>query len=106
MDPDVYYAIEKLKPGEISEVISYTDYQGKKGYRCILLNSQNPPHQANLTDDYYRLQTAAKNEKQQKLIDDWVLRKVKDVYLSVDTTFDDCAEINELVRRSVEMGSK
>lgn len=106
LDPDVYYAIEKLKPGEISEVISYTDYQGKKGYRCILLNSQNPPHQANLTDDYYRLQTAAKNEKQQKLIDDWVLRKVKDVYLSVDTTFDDCAEINELVRRSVEMGSK
>lgn len=74
--------------------------------RFILLNSQSPPHQANLTDDYYRLQTAAKNEKQQTLINDWVLRKVKDVYLSVDSSFDGCTEINELVQRSVEMGSK
>lgn len=106
LDPDVYYAIEKLKPGEISEAISFTDYQGKKGVRFVLLNSQSPPHQANLTDDYYRLQTAAKSEKQQTLINDWVLRKVKDVYLSVDPTFDGCTEINELVQRSVEMGSK
>lgn len=30
LDPDVYYAIEKLKPGEISEAISFTDYQGKR----------------------------------------------------------------------------
>lgn len=106
LDPDVYYAIEKLKPGEVSDPITFTDYQGKKGVRIILLNSQYPPHQANLQDDYYRMQSAAKNEKEQRLIDDWVLRKVKDVYLHVDPTFDTCDQITELVRRSVEMSTK
>lgn len=106
LEPDVYYAIEKLKPGEISEVISYTDYRGRKGMRILLLNSQSPPHQANLTDDYYRMQAAAKNEKQMRLLNDWVMRKVKDVYLRVDPTFDTCPEIMDMMRRSLEIGSK
>ncbi|MFN3939247.1 MAG: peptidylprolyl isomerase [Chitinophagales bacterium] len=106
LEPDVYYAIEKLKPGEVSEVIPYTDYRGRKGVRLLLLNSQSPPHQANLKDDYYRLQAAAKIEKQIRLLNDWVMRKVKDVYMRVDPTFDACTEIQEMLRRSLEVGSK
>jgi len=106
LEPDVYYAIEKLKPGEISEIVSYFSFDGKRGMRLIQLKSQSAPHKANLDDDYYRMQAATKQQKQQKLLNEWVQNKVKAAYLRIDGAYDGCENITELKNASYDIGKK
>lgn len=106
LDPDVYYAIEKLEPGEMSEIIPFYSYDGKRGLRIILLRSQSPPHRANLDDDYYRMQAAAKAQKEQTIISDWVYQKVKAAYLWVDPDYNGCENIDNLKNASYDIGKK
>ncbi|HAE14564.1 MAG TPA: peptidylprolyl isomerase [Bacteroidetes bacterium] len=106
MDPELYYAIEKLKPGEVSAIVQFTDYDGSRGLRIVQLKSQSAPHVANLEDDYYRLQAAALNNKQQEALNEWVDQKIKSVYLRVDPIYDGCENMQELIRASYDLGRK
>lgn len=106
LEPEVYYAIEKLDPGEVSEIISFTSFDGKRGLRIVQLKSQSDPHRANLEDDYYRMQAAAKNEKQMEILSDWVERKLKAAYLKIDPIYDGCENIQELIRVANDVGRK
>lgn len=97
LSPDDYYAIENLKPGEISQVIPYTTADGKKAVRIVMLKSQSTPHEMNLKDDYARLQQFALNKKQSELLSKWVDEKIKKVYLNIDPSYHDCENINSLI---------
>lgn len=100
LDPDVYYAIEKLKPGEISQVLPYTSQDGKKGLRIILLKSQTQPHVANLKDDYARIQAAALSHKQIDMLNEWVDEKIKKTYLNIDSVYSGCDNLTRLTKLS------
>lgn len=95
--PDDYYSIENLKPGEVSAVLPYTTYDGKKALRIIMLNDQTEPHQMNLKDDYARLQQYALNQKEQKAMADWIKQKAEREYIRIDENYSGCTTIYELI---------
>ena len=54
LDADLYFKIEKMKPGEISDPMEIYDPSGGKNYHIIYFKRQIDPHVANLKDDYQK----------------------------------------------------
>lgn len=87
---DLSYTIN-MNPGDISDPEMYSSPDAKRGYRIVKLVSRSKPHKANLKDDYQMIQAAALAKKQQKVINEWINRKLKDgVFVHVDTEYHPC----------------
>lgn len=97
LEPEVYYAIEKLKPGEVTQVMPYTTLDGKKAVRILLLKTQSSPHIASLEDDYYRMQQAAMNKKREDQMNKWMEEKIKTIYVKIDPSYLPCDNLTELI---------
>jgi peptidyl-prolyl cis-trans isomerase SurA len=83
--------IGKMKIGEFSQPVAYTDEQGKKGVRIVHLKSRSEPHRMNLKDDYSKISNFALEEKKSKTLEKWVSEKVPTYYIMVDPeTGKDC----------------
>lgn len=89
-DLDLSYTIN-MNPGDVSDPELYNSPDAKRGYRIVKLVSRSKPHKANLQDDYQMIQAAALAKKQQKVINDWINRKLKEgVYVHVDKNYMGC----------------
>ncbi|HUN15368.1 MAG TPA: peptidylprolyl isomerase [Saprospiraceae bacterium] len=88
LDPDVYFAIESMKSGEISKVISSTEPDGKKYFRLIKLLSRSSPHKANLKQDYSRIQLAAQEQKKNAIFQEWIAKNLPNVFVEIDPKMD------------------
>ncbi|MFN5842507.1 MAG: peptidylprolyl isomerase, partial [Bacteroidota bacterium] len=55
-DQQLALVVQGMSPGAIAEPYSYKTQSGKSAYRIVYLKSKTKPHQANLKDDYDKLQ--------------------------------------------------
>ncbi|MEJ0030640.1 MAG: hypothetical protein WDO15_09845 [Bacteroidota bacterium] len=62
--------------------------------RILYFRTKLPPHAANLTDDWHRIQAAALAEKKDKALDKWYIKARKDVFISVDPVYNGCKVID------------
>lgn len=92
LEREVYYAIEKLEPGQISSPQPFYTPAGKQAYRLLLLRDQTEPHQANLDQDYSKIQAAALQQKRARIMEEWLTQRLGRTYLRVDAAFGDCEE--------------
>ena len=91
---DVKKVVDKLKPGEFSEPEMVTTQDGRSVYRIIYLQSFVAPHQANLVQDYSRIQMEAENRKKQKAVDAWVLKHRTKTYIRIKARNLDCDNLS------------
>jgi|JI10StandDraft_1071094.scaffolds.fasta_scaffold08969_8 peptidyl-prolyl cis-trans isomerase SurA len=84
LEPDVYFAIDALKVGEISKPVGSNDQEGKKYFRIFKLQSRTNPHKASLEADYAKIQTAAKELKKNEHFKKWLDQKIPKIYAEVD----------------------
>jgi peptidyl-prolyl cis-trans isomerase SurA len=87
LQPDVYFAIESLKEGKMTNVLETNNEMGETRYQIIKLNTKTNPHRANLKQDYSKIQSYAKNSKKNEYINNWVENKIKNVYMHIDTSY-------------------
>lgn len=90
LDPDTYFAIDKLKENELSKVIEMKDPKGEKMYRLLKLYSRSKPHKANLKQDYDKIAYFAKEGKKSKYFNTWLDERMKKTYIHVDNLYFDC----------------
>ncbi|HXB12919.1 MAG TPA: peptidylprolyl isomerase, partial [Bacteroidia bacterium] len=92
IDPTLAFTLNGMNIGDITPTPQqYSSRDAKQGYRLIYLKNRTKPHKANLTDDYQQIQAAALNKKQQSVVHDWIIRKLKEgVYVHIDATYNDC----------------
>ncbi len=90
IDPAVYLAIDPMKVGEISKPLPYRTEGQKEAVRIIYFKAKIAPHQANLTDDWHRIQSAASAEKKDKAINKWFLKARQDVFINIDPSYNYC----------------
>jgi peptidyl-prolyl cis-trans isomerase SurA len=90
LDPALFFVIDTMKPNQISAPLPYRTEDGKDAYRIIYLKSETPPHQANLKDDYQKIQFAALEEKKNKAINNWFKKVKNEIYIEVDSEFHQC----------------
>ncbi len=93
IDPAVFFQLEKLKSGEISEPVIANTEEGNQTYMIYLLKSRTAPHRANLTDDYQRLQEVTLESKQNKVLEEWVRKKKKNIHIYVSPEYASCENL-------------
>lgn len=91
LDPDVYFATEKMQPGDITQPIEMLAQDGSKVFRLVQVVSRTAPHKANLQQDFAKIQQAALANKKSTYIDSWIARKLPNTYIQYDTLFSDCS---------------
>mgnify|MGYP003575628756 CR=1 FL=1 len=105
LDKDVVAQLEKLKVGEISEPVEYTDERGKKAVRLLYLKSRTEPHRMNLEDDYNRIAEFALEEKKMQALDKWMRTRIPAYYIKVNTDVANCEQIQRWVDKSATASS-
>ncbi len=95
LDPVVFFKIDSMQVGGISEPITYRTDEGKDAVRILLYKSRYPPHQASLNEDWSRIQAATLNEKKDRILQKWFNKARKDVFISIDPSYDYCGILDE-----------
>ncbi len=90
IDPVVYFTIDTMKTGQISRPIKYRTDDGKDAVRILYFKTKLPPHQANLKDDWHRIQAAALAEKKDKALDKWFNNARRDVFINIEPEYNFC----------------
>jgi peptidyl-prolyl cis-trans isomerase SurA len=94
LDPVVFFTIDTMKVGSVSPPLEYRTEQGRTGYRIVYQKSKSSPHQANLNDDWNRIQAAALAEKKNRILSKWFEKARKDVFINIDPGYDNCNLLN------------
>ncbi|MDR9415608.1 MAG: peptidylprolyl isomerase [Gracilimonas sp.] len=83
LDPAMYRVVLLMdEEGAISEPRSFTiQSQNKKAYRIVRLDKQVPEHIANLEQDYERIKNIALQQKQFRVMQEWMQEIKEDVYI-------------------------
>ncbi|HEY9049308.1 MAG TPA: peptidylprolyl isomerase [Ohtaekwangia sp.] len=95
LDPVVFFKIDSMNVGDVSHPITYRTDEGKDAVRILLYKSRYPPHQASLNEDWSRIQAATLNEKKDRILQKWFNKARKDVFISIDPTYDYCGILDE-----------
>ena len=82
-----YYALSKLKVGEVSKAFSSEDISGNDLARIVKLLEVIPTHAATLSDDYLTIEEMALNQKKMKVFNKWLEEKIDQHYIYVDPEF-------------------
>ena len=82
-----YYALSKLKVGEISNAFSSEDLNGNELARVVKLLEVIPTHSATLAEDYLTIEEKALNDKKLKVFNKWLEEKIDQHYVYVDPEF-------------------
>ncbi|MDH5367351.1 MAG: peptidylprolyl isomerase [Cyclobacteriaceae bacterium] len=90
LDPVVFFTIDSMDLGEISKPITFRTDDGKEAARIIYYKSKVKPHEANLKQDWQKIQAAALNEKNSKILQKWFKNARQDVFISIDNDYDLC----------------
>lgn len=98
LDPETYFAIDKLKENEISKVLETKDLKGDKHYRIIKLQSKSKPHQASLKLDYDKIATFAKEGKKAEYFNTWIKNKMDKTLIIVDPIYADCESVYQWIK--------
>ena len=94
LTPDIYFAIDKLAIGELSEPLPFSAPDGTRGFRVFYLKSRTAPHKANLTDDYSRIQNAALSLKRVELVQAWFTKTREKTYVKIDESYLGCDNLS------------
>ncbi|MGL6068328.1 MAG: peptidylprolyl isomerase, partial [Sediminibacterium sp.] len=96
LDKDLIGVMGKLKPGDLSEPISYTDERsGKKGVRIVYYKTKKEPHRENLKDDYNRIAQRALEDKKNAVLEKWFKEHIPGYYILIDKEFAACPSLED-----------
>lgn len=91
VDQQVSFVVDKMAVNEISDPVPMKTDDGKDAFRLLMVKSKTEPHQANLTDDYNRIQGWALEEKKQKAVEEWIKSKSKNAYVTIVDEYAGCS---------------
>lgn len=95
IEASTFATISKLIPGEYSQPIAYVNEDGKMTYRIIYLKNKVAAHKPNLREDYDLIKNAATEDKKQKLVDNWIVEKVKVTNIKINENYRNCSFVKE-----------
>jgi peptidyl-prolyl cis-trans isomerase SurA len=95
LDPVVFFKLDSMKVGDISNPIAYRTDDGKDAVRILYYKSRMAPHEASLKDDWHRIQIAALNEKKNRVLQKWFEKARLDVFINIDPSYEFCGILNE-----------
>jgi len=93
LSPDIYFAIEKLKPGEYSEPQPFASKDGRQGFRILFLKARSEAHLTNMKQDYPRIQATALGMKKLRKMEAWYASARQRTFVRVHPSYRDCENL-------------
>ena len=88
---EVAKQIDKLQPGEISEPFVMIDPATNREIVAIVkLKNRIEGHKANLRDDYQVIKKMQEGAAKEKIISDWIAKKIASTYTYIEEGWRDC----------------
>jgi peptidyl-prolyl cis-trans isomerase SurA len=100
LDKDLVTLLPKLKIGEFSQPVTFTDDRNKKGVRIVFLKTRTEPHIENLRDDYNREAQHALEEKKAEAVEKWFNSKIATYYIMIDDDYKTCSQLKKWMQNS------
>ncbi|MBC6993337.1 peptidylprolyl isomerase [Neolewinella lacunae] len=105
LDPDIYFTIDEMEVGDVSNVIEFRDPGGDQMLRVVQLQSRSAPHRASLRQDYAKIQDATKQAKQQEYLSDWIEKTINSTFIMIDERYQACTSIQNWINDSRKIAS-
>ncbi|MCS6990579.1 MAG: peptidylprolyl isomerase [Chitinophagales bacterium] len=100
MDPALVPALDTLQQGQFTTPMLFRNRQGESGFRILYLKSRKPPHQANLRDDFERIQHMALAHKQMQVVELWLAERIAETYIYLSPEYKTCSVLQKWNRRT------
>lgn len=97
LETDVFFAIDGLSIGDVTEPFPFRSQDGSTLYRLVLLQSRSKPHKADLKLDYGKIQQAALEQKKAQYTEKWVVGQLQNTYLWIGPLFMPCPNLQEML---------
>ncbi|MEM9836779.1 MAG: peptidylprolyl isomerase, partial [Bacteroidota bacterium] len=104
LDPDIYFTIDDMEIGDVSEPLEFRGPTGDVMLRIIQLQSRTRPHQAGLDRDYSKIQEATKQAKQSQYLSKWISETLGKTFIWIDPRYKDCPSLDVWSENSRTMG--
>ncbi len=91
LPPEVARAVYDLKEGEMSKVFSMIDSKGKEVYAIAKVKSLTKAHKATVETDYMLIKAAYQGKKNQEILEEWIRKKQKEIYVKIDEKWRSCS---------------
>ena len=101
LDPDIFFAIDTLEVGQISNPIQFRRPSGDVAYRIVQLQSRTDPHRADLRKDYTKIKNAAIDERKSEYLNVWLEDKIDSTFIEIEPSF--LQSCKNLIRWSKKM---
>lgn len=79
-----------MKAGEISEPFIMINDKGRQVAAMVKVSERNEGHRANINNDYQIIKQMAEANRQQKMVDEWLKKKIEKTYVRIDPGWKNC----------------
>jgi len=88
---EVAKMVDKMQVGDISPAFIMKDPKRDRDIVAIVkLTERIPAHRANLSEDYQTIKGMYENSTRQRIVKDWLSRKIRDTYVKIEDNWADC----------------
>lgn len=88
---EVARQVAQMQPGDISNAFVMTDPKSNREQVVIVkLTSVTDAHRANLSDDFQLIKDMYENAGRQKILDEWIAKKIKETYVRIEDGWRGC----------------
>lgn len=88
---EVAKVIDKMQVGEISGAFIMKDPKRDRDIVAIVkLTERIPAHRATIADDYQTIKGMYENATKQKMVKQWLSKKIRDTYVKIEDNWADC----------------
>ena len=98
LPPELRFEIVQMNEGDVSQVLEFTNEDGRTSYRIVKVVKKIDEHQANLENDFNTIYDLSLNHKKQLLIDNWIEMKNDITYIFIDNEFITCKSLEKWIK--------
>ncbi|MEM9416923.1 MAG: peptidylprolyl isomerase [Bacteroidota bacterium] len=90
LPPDVFFVVEQLESGNISDPVVFSAPDNREAVRILLLEEKIAPHQASLAQDYAKIQKLLLNKKRATALQAWFEDVQQSASIEIAPEYQEC----------------
>lgn len=88
---EVAKVVDKMEPGEVSKPFIMIDPKlNREVVAIVKLTERKAAHRANIADDYQTIKDMYENDQREKILRNWLEKKIKDTYVRIEQGWRNC----------------
>lgn len=90
LDPNLYFLLEPLEIGEMSNPVQLVDAEGDGFWTILRLEDRKAAHRANPKDDYALFQSQVENNMRALDMNEWIDEHISDTFIRLSSEYINC----------------